>query len=294
MAAEAGIPDGVLNVVPGSGSVIGAAICRHPDVDAVAFTGSTEVGRQLLHYSAESNLKRIILELGGKNPQVVFEDAGDLDYVARQALNCVFWNMGENCSSGSRLIVHHKLKDKLLARMVEFSKEWIVGSPLDPATKVGPMIEESHMNKVLEYIQSGKSEGAELVLGGRRTLRKTGGFFVEPTIFDRVKRDMKIAREEIFGPVLSVLTFRTDEEAVALANDTSYGLTASLYSENLNRANRVARAIRAGTVSVNCFSEGDATTPFGGYKQSGFFGRDKSIFAHYQYCELKTIWMQLA
>jgi len=293
IAAEAGIPDGVLNVVPGSGSVIGAALCRHPDVDAVAFTGSTEVGRQLLQYSAESNLKRIILELGGKNPQVVFEDAGDLDYVARQALNCVFWNMGENCSSGSRLIVHCRLKDKLLARMIELSKEWIVGSPLDPATKVGPMIEESHMNKVLEYIQSGKSEGAELVLGGRRTLRKTGGFFVEPTIFDRVKRDMKIAREEVFGPVLSVLTFKTDEEAVALANDTSYGLTASLYSENLNRANRVARAIRAGTVSVNCFSEGDATTPFGGYKQSGFFGRDKSIFAHYQYCELKTVWIQL-
>jgi gamma-glutamyl-gamma-aminobutyraldehyde dehydrogenase len=223
----------------------------------------------------------------------VFEDAGDLDYVARQALNCVFWNMGENCSSGSRLIVQCRLKDKLLARMIELSKEWIVGSPLDPATKVGPMIEESHMNKVLEYIQSGKSEGAELVLGGRRTLRKTGGFFVEPTIFDGVKRDMKIAREEIFGPVLSVLTFKTDEEAVALANDTSYGLTASLYSENLNRANRVARAIRAGTVSVNCFSEGDATTPFGGYKQSGFFGRDKSIFAHYQYCELKTVWIQL-
>lgn len=294
LAAEAGIPEGVLNVVPGGGSVIGAALCRHPDVDAVAFTGSTEVGRQLLQYSAESNLKRVLLELGGKNPQVVFEDAGDLDYIARQALNCAFWNMGENCSAGSRLIVHRKLKSKLLDRMVQVSKEWIVGSPLDPATKIGPMIEESHMNKVLEYIESGKQEGAEVVLGGGRTLLKTGGYFVEPTIFDRVRPAMKIAREEIFGPVLSVLTFNTEEEAIALANDTQYGLTASLYSENLSRANRVARAIRAGTVSVNCFSEGDATTPFGGYKQSGFFGRDKSIFAHYQYCELKTIWMQLA
>jgi gamma-glutamyl-gamma-aminobutyraldehyde dehydrogenase len=294
IAAEAGIPDGVLNVVPGGGAVIGAALCKHPDVDAVAFTGSTEVGRQLLHYSAESNLKRVVLELGGKNPQVVFDDAGDLDYIARQALNCVFWNMGENCSSGSRLIVHRKIKNKLMSRMLEFSKEWIVGSPLDPATKVGPMIEESHMAKVLDYIESGKTEGAELVLGGGRTLLKTGGYFVEPTIFDRVKPTMKIAREEIFGPVLSVLTFNTEEEAITLANDTSYGLTASLYSENLSRANRVARAIRAGTVSVNCFSEGDATTPFGGYKQSGFFGRDKSIFAHYQYCELKTIWMQLS
>ncbi|MEI6809184.1 MAG: aldehyde dehydrogenase [bacterium] len=293
LAAIAGIPDGVLNVVPGNGSVIGAALCLHPDVDGVAFTGSTEVGRQLLKYSADSNLKRVILELGGKNPQVVLEDAGDLDYIARQALNCVFWNMGENCSSGSRLIVHRKLKDKLLARMIEFSKEWVVGDPLDPATKIGPMIEESHMNKVMDYIESGKREGAKLVLGGNRTLQGTGGYFVEATIFDDVKPDMKIAREEIFGPVLSVFTFNTEEEAIALANDTPYGLTASLYSENLSRAHRVARAIRAGTVSVNCFSEGDATTPFGGYKQSGFFGRDKSIFAHHQYCELKTIWMQL-
>jgi gamma-glutamyl-gamma-aminobutyraldehyde dehydrogenase len=293
LAAEAGIPEGVLNVVPGGGSVIGAALCKHPDVDAVAFTGSTEVGRQLLQYSAESNLKRIVLELGGKNPQVVFDDAGDLDYIARQALNCVFWNMGENCSSGSRLIVHRKVKAALLARMIHFSKEWTVGSPLDPATKVGPMIEESHMTKVLDYIESGKQEGAELVLGGQRTLLKTGGYFVEPTIFDRVRPSMKIAREEIFGPVLSVLTFNTEEEAIRLANDTQYGLTASLYSQNVSRANRVARAIRAGTVSVNCFSEGDTTTPFGGFKQSGFFGRDKSIFAHHQYCELKTIWIQL-
>jgi len=294
IAAEAGIPDGVLNVVSGSGSVIGTALCKHPDVDAVAFTGSTEVGRQLLQYSAESNLKRIVLELGGKNPQVVFEDAGDIDYIAGQALSCAFWNMGENCSAGSRLIVHRKLKARLLARMIELSKEWVVGNPLDPATKVGPLIEESHMKKVLDYIATGKREGGDVVLGGNRTLLKTGGYFVEPTIFDRVKPAMTIAREEIFGPVLAMLTFNTEEEAIAMANDTSYGLAASIYTENLTRAHRVARAIRAGTVSVNCFSEGDSTTPFGGFKQSGFFGRDKSIFAHYQYCELKTIWMQLA
>lgn len=293
IAAEAGIPNGVLNIVSGSGSVIGSALCKHPDVDAVAFTGSTEVGRQLLQYSAESNLKRIVLELGGKNPQIVFDDAGDLDYIAAQALSCAFWNMGENCSAGSRLIVHRKLKNKLLERMISMSKEWIVGNPLDPATKVGPLIEESHMKKVLEYIASGNREGAAQVLGGKRTLLKSGGYFVEPTIFDRVKPEMTIAREEIFGPVLAVLTFNTEEEAITLANDTPYGLAASLYSDNLSRAHRVARAIRAGTVSVNCFSEGDATTPFGGFKQSGFFGRDKSIFAHYQYCELKTIWMQL-
>lgn len=293
LAAEAGIPDGVLNVVPGNGSVIGAAICKHMDVDAAAFTGSTEIGRELLKYSAESNLKRIVLELGGKNPQVVLADAPDLDYVARQAVNCVFWNMGENCSSGSRLIVHRKLKDKLLEKMIEVSKEWIVGDPLDPATKVGPMIEESHMKKVLSYIGKGVEEGAKLAMGGKRTLEKTGGYFIQPTIFDNVKPEMTIAREEIFGPVLSVLTFSTEEEAVALANDTTYGLTASVYSQNISTAHRVARQIRAGTVSVNCFSEGDATTPFGGFKQSGFFGRDKSIFAHHQYCELKTVWVQL-
>jgi gamma-glutamyl-gamma-aminobutyraldehyde dehydrogenase len=293
LAVEAGIPEGVLNVVPGNGAIIGAALGRDMDVDAVAFTGSTEIGRQLLRYSAESNLKRVVLELGGKNPQVVLADAPDLDYVARQAVNCVFWNMGENCSSGSRLIVHRKLKDKLLEKMIEVSKEWIVGDPLNPATKIGPMIEESHMNKVLGYIASGRAEGARLALGGNRTLQKTGGFFVEATIFDNVKAEMTIAREEIFGPVLSVLTFTTEEEAVAMANDTSYGLTASVYTKDVATAHRVARALRAGTVSVNCFSEGDATTPFGGFKQSGFFGRDKSIFAHHQYTELKTVWLQL-
>jgi gamma-glutamyl-gamma-aminobutyraldehyde dehydrogenase len=293
LAAEAGIPEGVLNVIPGNGGVIGAALCKHMGVDAVAFTGSTDVGRQLLGYSAESNLKRVILELGGKNPQLVLEDAGDLDYIAGQAVNCVFWNMGENCSSGSRLIVHKKLKDKLLAKMLKATKDWIVGDPLDPATKVGPMIEESHMNTVLGYIESGRREGAKLVVGGNRVLTKTGGFFIEPTIFDKVKPSMKIAREEIFGPVLSVFTFDREEEGIALANDTSYGLTASVYTKDVSRAHRVARALRAGTVSVNCFSEGDATTPFGGFKQSGFVGRDKSIFAHYQYTELKTVWMQL-
>jgi gamma-glutamyl-gamma-aminobutyraldehyde dehydrogenase len=177
-------PGNVAMVVREPPGVIGAALCKHVDGGAAAFTGSTEVGRQLLHYSAESDLKRTVLELGGKNPRLVLADAADLDDIARQAVNCVFWNMGENCSSGSRLIVHRRLKDKRLAKMLEVALEWIVGDPLNPATKVGPMIEESHMNTVLGYLESGKREGAKLVLGGGRTLQKTGGFFIEPTIFD--------------------------------------------------------------------------------------------------------------
>ena len=260
----------------------------------MAFTGSTEVGRLFLKYSAESNLKRILLECGGKSPQVVFEDAPDLETVANNAVGAAFWNMGENCSCGSRLIVHHKIKEELVARIAALAKTWKVGDPLDPRNRLGAMVEKPHLDKVLGYIAAGQAEGARLVMGGKRILENTGGYFVEVTIFDGVTQRMKIAREEIFGPVLSVITFTTEEEALALANDTNYGLAASLYTRDLNRAHRAARALRAGTVSVNCFSEGDLTTPFGGFKESGFAGRDKSIWAHEQYTELKTIWMQLA
>jgi gamma-glutamyl-gamma-aminobutyraldehyde dehydrogenase len=294
LASEAGVPAGVLNVVPGLGETAGQALGRHLDVDIVAFTGSTEVGRYFLKYSAESNLKRIILECGGKSPQVVFADAPDLEVVANNAVGSAFWNMGENCSCGSRLIVHKRIRDELVARIAKLAKTWKVGDPLDPQNRLGAMIEKPHLEKVLGYIEAGKAEGAKLTLGGRRILEKTGGYFVEVTIFDEVSNRMKIAREEIFGPVLSVIPFSTEEEAVAMANDTNYGLAASLYTGDLNRAHRVARALRAGTVSVNCFSEGDITTPFGGFKESGFAGRDKSIWAHEQYTELKTIWMQLA
>ncbi|MCL4205239.1 MAG: aldehyde dehydrogenase [Pirellulaceae bacterium] len=294
LAAEAGLPAGVFNVVPGFGETAGQAIGRHPDVDLVAFTGSTEVGRYFLKYSAESNLKRILLECGGKSPQVVFADAPDLDAVAGHAVSAAFWNMGENCSCGSRLIVHKSVKDELVAKVAAVAKTWKTGDPLDPGNRLGAMIEKPHLEKVLAYIDAGRAEGARLVLGGNRILEETGGYFVEPTIFDDVSNRMKIAREEIFGPVLSVIPFSTEDEAVALANDTNYGLAASLYTRDLGTAHRVARAIRAGTVSVNCFSEGDITTPFGGFKESGFGGRDKSIWAHEQYTELKTIWMQLS
>lgn len=293
LALEAGVPEGVLNVVPGYGDVVGQAIGRHMDVDAVTFTGSTEVGKLFLKYSAESNLKRIMLECGGKSPQLVMADAGNLEVVADNAVQAAFWNMGENCSCGSRLIVQREVKDALLTLIKERSATWVVGDPLDPRTRVGSMIERSHMDKVLNFIESGRSDGASVVLGGNRVLSESGGYFIEPTIFDNVTNAMRISREEIFGPVLASIVFDDIDEAVAIANDTTYGLAASLWTENVNTAHRVARAIRAGTVSVNCYSEGDITTPFGGFKQSGFGGREKSLYANSQYSELKTIWIQL-
>ena len=294
LAVDAGMPPGVLNVVPGLGEKAGQAIGRHMDVDMVAFTGSTEVGRLFLRYAAESNLKRIILECGGKSPQIVLSDAPDLDQVATNVMDAAFWNMGENCSCGSRLLVHSSLHEPLLERIVALSRTWTVGDPLDPATRVGPLIERGHLEKVLGYISVGKAEGARLVVGGNRILQASGGHFVEVTLLDRVVGTMRVAREEIFGPVLTVTPFNTETEAVAIANDTPYGLAASLYTRSLDSAHRVSRALRVGTVSVNCYSEGDMTTPFGGFKTSGFFGRDKSVYAHLQYTELKTIWMQIA
>jgi gamma-glutamyl-gamma-aminobutyraldehyde dehydrogenase len=294
LGAEAGIPDGVLNVVTGPGDTVGEAIGRHPDIDCVAFTGSTEVGRRFLTYAADSNLKRVLLELGGKSPQLVFADAADMADVAANVAIAIFWNMGENCSAGSRLIVHRSRKDDLIEAVRAELANWPVGDPLDPATKIGALISRGHMERVLSYIDVGRGEGARIVCGGERILEETGGWFVPPTIFDGVRNDMRIAREEIFGPVLSVIEFETEAEAVALANDTPYGLAASLYTQDLNVAHRVARELKAGVVGINAYSEGDMTTPFGGYKLSGFGGHDKSLHAHDQYTETKTIWIQLA
>ncbi|WP_044872880.1 aldehyde dehydrogenase [Pseudomonas sp. LFM046] len=294
LAFEAGVPAGVLNVVPGLGHTAGKAIGLHPDIDLAAFTGSTEVGRLFLEYSARSNLKRVVLECGGKNPQVVMADASDLQTVASNVLSAAFWNMGENCSAGSRLIVHRSIKDALLDELVRQLEDWTTGDPLDPSVRLGALIEQAHMEKVLAHIEQAKAEGARLVNGGVRLYPESGGYFVAPTIFDNVTNASSVARDEIFGPVLAVITFDTEEEAIAIANDTCYGLAASLWTDNINTAHRMASAIRAGTVSVNCFSEGDISTPFGGYKQSGFGGRDKSVYAHDQYCELKTTWIQLA
>lgn len=293
LASEAGLPDGVLNVVPGSGSEAGQALGRHMDVDMVTFTGSTEVGRQFLHYAAESNLKEITLECGGKSPQLVLAEPPDLDMVAEQVLFAALMNQGENCSCGSRLIVHESVHEALVERLVSGLAAWTVGDPMSPETRIGPMIERPHLDKVLGYIDAGRREGARVVTGGGRVLEETGGYFVAPTIFDNVGNEMSIAREEIFGPVLSTIPFSSEEEGLRLANETAYGLAASVYTRDLDAAFRVARALRAGVVGVNAYSEGDITTPFGGYKQSGFGGRDKGLEAFDQYTEKKTIWVTL-
>jgi gamma-glutamyl-gamma-aminobutyraldehyde dehydrogenase len=294
LASDAGLPDSVLNVVPGLGEVAGKALGLHMDVDVAAFTGSTEVGRHFLRYSADSNLKRIVLECGGKSPQIVMADAArNLEYVADQLANAAYWNMGENCTCGSRVLVDASIREELVSALAAVTPAWTVGDPLDRSTKIGPLIEPEAMQRVLGYIEQASAMGAQVAYGGRRVLEDTGGWFVEPTILDNVTPDMPAAREEIFGPVVSILAFEDESEAVAIANDSPYGLAASVFTHDLDRAHRLAREIRAGTVAVNCYGEGDITTPFGGYKQSGFGGRDKGLEALDQYSELKTIWVAL-
>ena len=288
-AMEAGIPDGVLNIVPGGGPTVGDAISKHLDVDLITFTGSTAVGKNLLSCSGESNLKRVLLELGGKNPCVVMPDIDDFDFAAEQIISAGFWNMGENCTQNSRIIIHKSIKDKLLEKMIQKADEWLVGNPLNSENRLGAIIEKKHMETVLDYIEKGKAEGAKLVYGGERILQESGGYFIKPAIFDGVNQSMTIAREEIFGPVFAVLTFEDINEAIEMANDTEYGLQASVWSNNVNELYALTSGIRAGVISVNHFSEGDMTTPFGGFKQSGFFGRDKSVWANKQYSELKSV-----
>lgn len=284
LAAEAGVPAGVFNVLPGTGPEVGEPLGRHMDVDMISFTGSTETGRRFLRYAAESNLKEVTLEMGGKNPAVVLDDAENLDRVAAHIVNGAFWNMGENCSASSRLIVQKGVKDALLERIFAHTREWPMGDPLDPVNRVGALVSKAHFDKVASYL----GKGPKVLMGGKA---KDG--FVEPTILE-VGRDSAQAREEIFGPVLSVLTVDSFDQAIALANSTEYGLAASIFTANIKRAIRGARAIRAGTVTVNSFGEGDVSTPFGGFKASGFGGRDNGIHAHDQYTQLKTIWVDLA
>ena len=288
LASEAGVPAGVLNIVPGGGADVGEPLGRHPDVDMVSFTGSTVTGRRFLHYSADSNLKEVVLEMGGKNPCIVMDDAEHLDTVADHVVNGAFWNMGENCSAASRLIVHADVKEALLEKVKASAREWNVGDPLDPGVRVGALVSKSHFDKVCGYLKKAKT--SDILMGGK----DTGGAFVEPTIISVPDNNNVLAKEEIFGPVLSVITVTGFDEAISIANDTEYGLAASIFTANAKRAIRGARALRAGTVTVNSFGEGDISTPFGGYKQSGFGGRDNAVHAHDQYTQIKTIWLDLS
>lgn len=292
LSIEAGIPAGVLNVVPGSGSVIGDALANHHDVNLITFTGSTEVGKNLLNCSGNSNLKRVLLELGGKNPCIVMPDVEDLDYAAAEIVTAALWNMGENCTQNSRILLHKDIKDKLLPKILDEVKNWKTGHPFEAENKLGALIEKSHMERVLKYIEIGKAEGAELIYGGERILEETGGFYVKPAVFDNCNSTMRIIKEEIFGPVFGIQTFETIEEAIAMANDTEYGLHASVWSDNINHVQKLTRGIRSGVIAVNHFSEGDVATPFGGLKQSGFMGRDKSVWANKQYTELKSVYIR--
>ena len=275
LAYEAGIPSGVLQILPGDGPTVGEPLGRHMDVDMVSFTGSTETGRHFLRYSADSNLKKVVLECGGKNPAVVFDDAENLDHVAGHVVNAAFWNAGQNCSAASRLIVHASVKGALMEKITARIRDYKVGDPLDPANHIGALIDADHCAKVRSFMD------------------KPGeGPFVSPTVYEIKPNDPR-AREEIFGPVLSVITVASNDEAIAVANDTAYGLAASVFTANTRRAIRAARDIQAGTVTVNCYGEGSIATPFGGYKQSGFGGRDNGVHAHDQFTELKTIWIDL-
>lgn len=290
--AEAGLPPGVLNVVPGLGHRAGKAIGLHPDVDLVTFTGSTEVGKLFLQYAGQSNMKRISLECGGKSPHVVLADSPDLDTVAKAVSQGIFFNQGEMCTAGSRLLVDRRVKDELLEKVVGYARQRRIGDPLDTSTDVGALVEQGHMDRVLGYIGSGLAEGANLAIGGERVLQDTGGYFVAPTVLDGVTRKMKVAQEEIFGPVLATVTFDGMEEGIEIANDSIYGLAAAVWTRDINTAFKAARALKSGMVYVNCYDRDDYTVPFGGFKQSGT-GRDKSLHAIEKYTELKTTWIAI-
>ncbi len=292
IAVEAGLPEGVFNVVPGYGHEAGEALALHMDVDAIGFTGSTRVGRKMLEYAGRSNLKRVYNELGGKSAFVVFEDYADIARAAKTVAGSMFFNQGESCNAPSRVFVHESVADEFLAVVAAEAPKYQPGDPLSGKAAMGAIVDAVQLQTVLGYIDAGHREGARMLTGGKQVRAETGGFFVEPTVFEGVTNQMKIAREEIFGPVMSVIRFKTEDEAVAMANDSTYGLQASVWSHNIDRAHRVARALHAGTVHVNQYDEDDMTVPFGGFKQSGN-GRDKSLHAFDKYTELKTTWIRI-
>jgi 4-guanidinobutyraldehyde dehydrogenase / NAD-dependent aldehyde dehydrogenase len=292
LAMEAGIPEGVLNVVPGFGHEAGSALALHMDVDCIAFTGSTNVGKMIMQYAGQSNLKRAWTELGGKSPFIVMADA-DVEAAAESCIASIFFNQGESCNAPSRLIIDASVQQRFLDKALTLMPQYQPADPLDADTVMGAIVDETQLNSVMRYITAGKAEGANCITGGNRVMEQSGGYYVAPTIFTDVTNDMTIAREEIFGPVLSVISFTDPVEAVRMANDSPYGLAASVWSRDISRAHLTAQALRAGTIHVNCYDEDDITVPFGGYKQSGN-GRDKSLHALEKYTELKTTWIKLS
>ncbi|MCW0183469.1 MAG: aldehyde dehydrogenase family protein [Zavarzinia sp.] len=292
LAAEAGLPAGVLNVLPGFGETAGAALGLHMDVDAVTFTGSTQVGKYFLEYSGRSNMKVVSLECGGKSPHIVMKDCGNLDLAATKAAWGIFYNQGEVCTAGSRLLVEEPIKEEFLEKLARVAATIQPGNPLDPATRMGAIVDEKQMERVLSYIETGKDEGASVRLGGNRARIESGGFYIEPTVFDRVQPTSRIAQEEIFGPVLSTITFNGLDEAIRIANGTIFGLASAIWTKDIDKALTAARSLRAGMVWINGWDEDDITVPFGGFKQSGF-GRDRSLHAMEKYTQLKSTWISI-
>ena len=289
LGMEAGLPKGVLNVVPGFGETAGRALGLHMDVDAVGFTGSTAVGKLFMQYSGQSNIKRIGLECGGKSPHIVMADCADLDAAARAVAAGIFSNAGQVCNAGSRLIVEASIREALLERVVAIARDLIPGDPLDPATKLGAIVNQHQMESILGYVEAGRNEGARVLVGGNRARESSGGFFVAPTVFDGVDNKMRIAQEEIFGPVLATVTVSNLDEAIKVANDSIYGLGAGIWTSDIRKAQIASKTLRAGVVWVNCYDRGNMSSPFGGFKQSGF-GRDKSMHAFDKYMDWKAVW----
>ncbi|MCB1615324.1 MAG: aldehyde dehydrogenase [Pseudomonadales bacterium] len=289
LAKEAGIPDGVFQVLPGFGYTLGKAMALHNDIDCLVFTGSTATGKLLLQYAGQSNMKKVYLECGGKSPHLIFDDGVDIDKAALTAARAIFFNQGEVCVAGSRLLLQKSIKEAVLERVLQHAASMKAGDPLEMTSFMGALVDEAHLKRVLQYIESGICEGAKLLCGGQQVYQDSGGYFVNPTVFDDVTPQMTIFQEEIFGPVLSVCSFDDEDEALRLANNSCFGLAAGVWTADMRRANRLSRKLRAGTVWINSWSGGDMTMPFGGFKQSGN-GRDRSLQAMAKYTETKAVW----